>query len=70
MVAVDQLIEHPTTTKLDIPNALEHGLMNTKPADRTWFIHPLSLPLFWIAASILPALLLYILVFMETSIAE
>jgi len=70
MVGVDELIVHPATTKLDIPDALEHGLANTKPSDRSWFIHPTSLPLYWIAASILPALLLYIVVFLECSIAE
>jgi hypothetical protein len=70
MVGVDELIEHPVTKKLDIPNALETGLVNTKPLDREWMVNPISLPLFWIAASALPALLLFILVFMEASIAE
>jgi hypothetical protein len=71
MVGVDELlVKYPETKKLDIPDALRAGLVNTKPKAREWMVNPLSLPLFWIGASIPPALLLFILVFMEASIAE
>lgn len=58
------------TAKLKLPD-LSDGL-NPSSSDRNWLISPLEseLPTFWIIASAIPALLLFILLFIETSIAE
>ena len=54
--------------KLSVPS----GLSVTSPEKRGWFINPLGMndpfPIWMMAASILPALLVFILIFMETQI--
>jgi len=68
MCGMDALIPHPDTDKLNIPD-VTNGLMNTNPDKRGWLIQPLDLPLAWIYAAVIPAFLLYILIFLEASIA-
>ncbi|XP_056599344.1 anion exchange protein 2a isoform X1 [Triplophysa dalaica] len=68
MVLLDQCIKDTYTQKLSVPD----GFSVTSPDKRGWFIHPLGsdgqFPIWMMAASILPALLVYILIFMETQI--
>ncbi|XP_041924344.1 anion exchange protein 2b isoform X1 [Alosa sapidissima] len=68
MVLVDYSIQDTFTQKLSVPN----GLSVTSPSKRGWFVNPLGMndpfPIWMMAASILPALLVFILIFMETQI--
>lgn len=68
MVLLDHSIKDTYTQKLSVPD----GFSVTSPDKRGWFIHPLGsdgqFPIWMMAASILPALLVYILIFMETQI--
>ncbi|XP_067869375.1 band 3 anion transport protein-like isoform X2 [Heterodontus francisci] len=65
MVLVDFFIKDTYTQKLFVPD----GLQVTSPAKRNWFIHPLGeLPYWMMAASVIPAILVFILVFMESQI--
>ncbi|XP_067109841.1 anion exchange protein 2-like isoform X1 [Osmerus mordax] len=68
MVLVDFSITDTYTQKLSVPR----GLSVTSPQKRGWLIPPLGsdgqFPVWMMAASILPALLVFILIFMETQI--
>ncbi|KAJ8277030.1 hypothetical protein GJAV_G00070680 [Gymnothorax javanicus] len=68
MVLVDCGIQDTFTQKLSVPS----GLSVTSPEKRGWVINPLGsekpFPIWMMAASILPALLVFILIFMETQI--
>ncbi|TSK82138.1 Anion exchange protein 2 [Bagarius yarrelli] len=68
MVLVDYSIKDTFTQKLSVPD----GFNVTSPKKRGWLINPLGsdgqFPVWMMAASILPALLVFILIFMETQI--
>ncbi|XP_060683706.1 anion exchange protein 3-like [Hemiscyllium ocellatum] len=68
MVLVDISITDTYTEKLNVP--LEFSV--TSPEKRGWFIHPMGkdqdFPIWMIFGSVIPALLLFILIFMETNI--
>jgi len=71
MVLVDFGAGDTYTEKLDVPE----GLQVTNSAVRGWFISPLGtedspLAIWAMVAAILPAILLYLLLFMETHICE
>ncbi|XP_065132605.1 anion exchange protein 2a isoform X1 [Paramisgurnus dabryanus] len=68
MVLMDHSIKDTYTQKLSVPD----GFSVTSPEKRGWIINPLGsdgqFPIWMMAASILPAMLVYILIFMETQI--
>ncbi|XP_004374360.1 band 3 anion transport protein [Trichechus manatus latirostris] len=68
MVMVDFFIEDTYTQKLKVPK----GLMVSNSTARGWVIHPLGLystfPIWMMFASALPALLVFILIFLESQI--
>ncbi|XP_007536687.2 anion exchange protein 2 [Erinaceus europaeus] len=68
MVLVDYSIEDTYTQKLSVPS----GFSVTAPKKRGWVINPLgehsAFPVWMMVASLLPALLVFILIFMETQI--
>ncbi|XP_052474067.1 anion exchange protein 2 [Carassius gibelio] len=68
MVLLDYSIKDTYTQKLSVPD----GFSVTSPDKRGWLIPPLGsdgqFPIWVMIASILPALLVYILIFMETQI--
>lgn len=68
MVIVDFFIEDTYTQKLSVPE----GLSVSNPSARGWVIHPLGLyanfPIWMMFASALPALLVFILIFLESQI--
>ncbi|TFJ98128.1 matrilysin [Platysternon megacephalum] len=68
MVLVDYTITDTYTQKLNVPS----GLSVTSPQKRDWLIHPLgsrqAFPMWMMFASAIPALLVFILIFMETQI--
>ncbi|XP_078518959.1 anion exchange protein 2 isoform X2 [Lissotriton helveticus] len=68
MVLVDFSIKETYTQKLSVPS----GFSVTSPEKRGWVINPLgeaiSFPIWMMAASVLPAVLVFILIFMETQI--
>ncbi|KAM4624664.1 anion exchange protein 3 [Discoglossus pictus] len=68
MVLIDYTITDTYTQKLNVPS----GLSVTSPGKRGWFVHPLGtsqpFPLWMMFASAIPALLVFILIFMETQI--
>ncbi|XP_072901207.1 anion exchange protein 2-like isoform X3 [Hemitrygon akajei] len=68
MVLVDYSIQETYTQKLSVPT----GLSVTSPAKRGWFINPLGkngdFPIWMMFASVIPAILVFILIFMETMI--
>ncbi|CAI9574825.1 unnamed protein product [Staurois parvus] len=71
MVSIDFFIKDTYTKKLSLPK----GLSVSRPQDRDWFISPLGLnttinpfPIWMMFASIVPALLVFILIFMESQI--
>ncbi|KAJ8336906.1 hypothetical protein SKAU_G00381260 [Synaphobranchus kaupii] len=70
MVLVDYSLRDTFSQKLSVPS----GLSVTSPEKRGWMIHPLGsdgqFPIWMMAASILPALLVFILIFMETQITS
>lgn len=70
MVTVDILIKETYTEKLDVPD----GLQPTNSTKRGWFINPMGqdkdLPMWGIFAAAIPALLVFILIFMETMITK
>ncbi|XP_061110002.1 anion exchange protein 2a isoform X1 [Conger conger] len=70
MVLVDYSIRDIYSQKLSVPS----GFSVTSPKKRGWIIHPLGsdgqFPIWMMAASILPALLVFILIFMETQITS
>ncbi|KAI4471035.1 anion exchange protein [Holotrichia oblita] len=70
MSGIDVLTPETRTDKLIVPEGLEP----TNPQVRGWFISPAGMekpfPLWLVAASCVPAMLVYILIFMETHICE
>ncbi|XP_012705515.2 anion exchange protein 2b isoform X1 [Fundulus heteroclitus] len=68
MVLVDYSVEDTYTQKLSVPS----GFSVTSPDKRGWIIHPLGsdgeFPIWMMFACCLPALLVFILIFMETQI--
>ncbi|KAH0503947.1 Band 3 anion transport protein [Microtus ochrogaster] len=68
MVVVDSFIKDTYTQKLSVPD----GLKVSNASARGWVIHPLGLynefPLWMMFASALPALLVFILIFLESQI--
>ncbi|XP_041045441.1 anion exchange protein 2-like [Carcharodon carcharias] len=68
MVLVDYSIQETYTQKLSVPS----GLSVTSPEKRGWFINPLGrnadFPIWMMFASLIPAILVFILIFMETMI--
>uniref|UniRef100_G1QVT6 Anion exchange protein n=1 Tax=Nomascus leucogenys TaxID=61853 RepID=G1QVT6_NOMLE len=68
MVLVDYSIEDTYTQKLSVPS----GFSVTAPGKRGWVINPLGekspFPVWMMVASLLPAILVFILIFMETQI--
>ncbi|XP_051538310.1 anion exchange protein 2b isoform X1 [Myxocyprinus asiaticus] len=68
MVLVDYSIQDTYTQKLSVPR----GFSVTSPDKRGWIVNPLGtdgqFPIWMMFASILPALLVFILIFMETQI--
>lgn len=70
MVLVDYLEKGTYTEKLKVPE----GLSPSNPSVRGWLISPLGLlapvPLWVGCAAAVPAMLVYILLFMETHISE
>uniref|UniRef100_A0A8C3YR49 Anion exchange protein n=1 Tax=Catagonus wagneri TaxID=51154 RepID=A0A8C3YR49_9CETA len=68
MVLVDAYIQETYTQKLSVPK----GLTVSNPKARGWLIHPLGLykpfPIWMMFASALPALLVFILIFLESQI--
>ncbi|CAO2645552.1 Band 3 anion transport protein [Lemmus lemmus] len=68
MVVVDSFIKDTYTQKLSVPD----GLKVSNSSARGWVIHPLGLyghfPLWMMFASALPALLVFILIFLESQI--
>ncbi|XP_061547269.1 anion exchange protein 3 [Phycodurus eques] len=69
-VLVDYSITDTYTQKLDVPS----GFSVTSPNKRGWFISPFGdkrpFPTWMMGASIVPALLVFILIFMETQITS
>ena len=70
MVVFDMLIEETYTEKLKVPE----GLQVTSPEVRGWIINPFGqinpLEIWMPFAALLPAILLYLLLFVETHICE
>ncbi|XP_073346908.1 anion exchange protein 2a [Pagrus major] len=68
MVLVDYSVEDTYTQKLSVPS----GFSVSTPEKRGWLISPLGsdgqFPIWMMAASILPAILVFILIFMESQI--
>lgn len=68
MVLIDFSITDTYTQKLSVPN----GFKVTSPEKRGWVMNPLGsvepFPIWMMFASVLPAILVYILIFMETQI--
>ncbi|XP_061761484.1 solute carrier family 4 member 1a (Diego blood group) isoform X2 [Nerophis ophidion] len=68
MIAVDISIEDTYTQKLSVPK----GVQVTNPQARGWFINPMGekkpFPVWMMAASCVPALLVFILIFLESQI--
>ncbi|XP_059200872.1 anion exchange protein 2a [Centropristis striata] len=68
MVLVDYSVEDTYTQKLNVPS----GFSVSTPEKRGWLISPLGsdgqFPVWMMAASILPAILVFILIFMESQI--
>ncbi|XP_041662702.1 anion exchange protein 3 isoform X2 [Cheilinus undulatus] len=69
-VLVDYAITDTYTQKLDVPS----GFSVTSPDKRGWFISPFGdkqpFPTWMMGASVVPALLVFILIFMETQITS
>jgi solute carrier family 4 anion exchanger 2 len=66
MVALDYLVPETYTEKLQVPE----GLSPSSPDVRGWIISPDVTHVWIIFAAAAPALLVYILLFMETHICE
>lgn len=68
MALADYFISDTYTQKLSVPK----GLQVTNSSARGWFIHPLgdttTFPIWMMFASVIPALLVFILIFLETQI--
>jgi hypothetical protein len=66
MVTLDYLVPETYTEKLQVPE----GLTPSSPDERGWIISPDVTHVWIIFAAAAPALLVYILLFMETHICE
>ncbi|CAH1099641.1 unnamed protein product, partial [Psylliodes chrysocephalus] len=66
MVTVDYMVPETFTEKLNVPV----GLKPSNSEKRGWIISPKGIPVWIMFASVIPALLVYILLFMETHISE
>lgn len=70
MVVLDSVQPGTYTEKLKVPQ----GLSPSNPSVRGWLISPLGLmapvPLWVAGAAVVPAVLMYILLFLETHISE
>lgn len=70
MVFIDYLVPEIYTEKLKIPD----GLSPSNPEERGWLIPPggtyQPFPIWVMFAAVIPAMLVYILLFMETHITE
>ena len=70
MVAVDKIFPWVHTDMLNIPDGLEV----TRPKKRGWFISPLGsespIPIWIPFVAIIPALLLYILLFVNCTLCQ
>ncbi|KAG5882668.1 hypothetical protein JTB14_024477, partial [Gonioctena quinquepunctata] len=66
MVFVDYMVPQTYTEKLNVPE----GLSPSDTAKRGWYISPNGVPIWIMFASAIPAMLVYILLFMETHISE
>jgi solute carrier family 4 anion exchanger 2 len=66
MVTLDYLVPETYTEKLQVPE----GLSPSSPNVRGWIISPDVMHVWIIFAAAAPALLVYILLFMETHICE
>jgi solute carrier family 4 anion exchanger 2 len=66
MVTLDYLVPQTYTEKLQVPE----GLSPSSPAERGWIISPDVTHVWIMFAAVAPALLVYILLFMETHICE
>ena len=70
MVVADLLVQETYTEKLKVPD----GFQVTLPENRTWIIEPLGqlkpLEVWMPVAAFLPAIALYMLLFVETHICE
>lgn len=70
MVTVDYFIPQAYTDKLNVPE----GFSPSRPDDRGWFIPPggtlIAMPVWTIFVAAIPAMLVYILLFIETHICE
>ncbi|XP_066192961.1 band 3 anion transport protein isoform X2 [Sylvia atricapilla] len=68
MALADFFINDTYTQKLSVPK----GLQVTNSSARSWFIHPMGVkaqfPIWMMFASVIPALLVFILIFLETQI--
>jgi hypothetical protein len=64
MVALDYLVPQTYTEHLHVPE----GLSPSSPAERGWFISPDTTHVWVMFAAAAPAMLVYILLFMETHI--
>ncbi|NXA78495.1 B3AT protein, partial [Thryothorus ludovicianus] len=68
MALADFFINDTYTQKLSVPK----GLQVTNATARSWFIHPMGekvkFPIWMMFASVIPALLVFILIFLETQI--
>ncbi|CAH1989911.1 unnamed protein product [Acanthoscelides obtectus] len=66
MVLLDYMVPETYTEKLNVPV----GFSPSDTEKRGWFISPTKVPVWIMFASCIPAMLVYILLFMETHIAE
>lgn len=66
MVILDYFVPSTYTEKLQVPEGLEPS----KSEIRGWLISPLGVPIWVVLGASGPALLVYILLFMETHITE
>lgn len=65
-VTIDYFVPHVHTDKLNVPD----GISPSDPSQRDWKIPFSPIPLWIPFVSIIPALLVFILIFMETEISE
>lgn len=66
MVLVDYFVPETYTEKLNVPE----GFSPSEPVKRGWLIPFSGVPIWIMFASVVPAMLVYILLFMETHISE
>jgi len=66
MVMLDYFIPDTYTDKLRVPE----GLSPSSPGERGWIINPGGVQILLAVGCVIPALLVYILLFMETHICE